>query len=560
MSKLYLVILCSLALHASAQWTQVGTALTGSARSLYFTDENNGFAVGGNNSNLGYIARTSDGGVNWTSTSYSGTALLRSIFFYTADTGYTCGASGLVLKTTDGGDNWETLYTNSSQYFRAVRFVSSLVGLLGGAAGTILKTTDGGTNWTAISLGQTTSDIIQLQMIDASTGFAVASSSAFVSGYIYRTTDGGDTWEQVYSDATKGFLALTIINSSTIYVGGYGQTILKSTDGGDTWESVYSGYAGNSFRAAAYANESKVFLVDDGTGNLSNGSILSTEDAGANWTDTQFSGIVWLCVTFPTPYVGYASNTVGTIYKIELPCDSVPTPSSINGDVTFCSGATAVFSVDEISGAESYDWVLPEGSTITDGEGTNSITVEIGANSGTVSVTAASDCATSGASSLEIIVNLTPPVPVVTFDAGTLSSSAATGNQWYYNGDEIPGATDQDYTPTENGTYHVVVTDNGCSSTSEPYEVVGVGISNAGDVSFTIAPNPMNDFTQIQVNDARADRLLITDVQGRIVFNQKITASHAIQFAGHSLASGMYSVRILNNKNELIGQSKLIVE
>jgi photosystem II stability/assembly factor-like uncharacterized protein len=558
MKKISTLLLFFFAVQASAQWSQVGTALTGSVRSLYFTDENNGFAVGGNNSNLGYIARTSDGGVNWTSTSYTGTALLRSIFFYTADTGYTCGAGGLVLRTTDGGDSWSTLYTNSSQYFRAVSFVSSQVGFLGGAAGTILRTTDGGINWTSTALGQTTSDIIQLQMLDENTGFAVASSSGFVSGYIYRTTDGGDTWEAVYNDATKGFLALTVIDASTIYAGGYGQTVLRSTDGGDTWESLYTGYAGNSFRSAAHATESQIFLVDDGTGNASNGSIVSSLDGGETWTDTQFTGIIWLCVTFPAPGIGYASNTVGTVYKYECPVPGTPDLSS--DPLTVCAGGQLTFSISDLGDVTDYNWSVPDDATIISGEGTTEITVQFGSGSGEVSVHAVNDCGDGPTASASVTV-VPNPEPVVTLDAGVLYSSEAEGNQWYFNGNEIAGATEDSYTPTENGDYYVLVTTpEGCTGTSNTVTVIGVGTPEVTVPGFLIAPNPMSEFTQININDPGAVRLIITDVQGRVVLNASIASARTITLNRQQLSEGLYLIRMLNDRNEITGTSKLIVQ
>ena len=46
----------------------------------------------------------------------------------------------------------------------------------------------------------------------------------------------------------------------------------------------------------------------------------------------------------------------------------------------------------------------------------------------------------------------------------TLTSSSATGNQWYLNGNPIGGATAQLYNAATAGDYTVTVTTNGCSS------------------------------------------------------------------------------------------------
>src|SRR4030095_10318514 len=126
MKKIYLlfvtlVAFCEL---TNAQWNYAGTAFIGFVRGIYFLNEDTGFAAGGDGSTTGYIAKTIDGGVNWTSTSFTQSNLLRSIDFVNNDTGYVSGAAGVLLQTTDGGATWSTLYTNSLQYFRAVDFVS----------------------------------------------------------------------------------------------------------------------------------------------------------------------------------------------------------------------------------------------------------------------------------------------------------------------------------------------------------------------------------------------------------------------------------------------------
>ena len=55
----------------------------------------------------------------------------------------------------------------------------------------------------------------------------------------------------------------------------------------------------------------------------------------------------------------------------------------------------------------------------------------------------------------------------------TLVSSAAKGNQWFYeDGRMVPGATDQKFTPTEDGVYYVSVSNGACySAPSQFYRV-----------------------------------------------------------------------------------------
>ena len=84
--------------------------------------------------------------------------------------------------------------------------------------------------------------------------------------------------------------------------------------------------------------------------------------------------------------------------------------------------------------------------------------------------------------------------PVITQNGTTLSSSAATNNQWYLNGTLIPGATGQTYLPTLSGNYQVAVSlANGCVALSDSFAYVILS-ANPGenDIGLTVFPNPAN--------------------------------------------------------------------
>lgn len=87
-------------------------------------------------------------------------------------------------------------------------------------------------------------------------------------------------------------------------------------------------------------------------------------------------------------------------------------------------------------------------------------------------------CATSLTGEFTVTVNAVPPTPVID-TPGTiavceasatirLTSSAASGNQWYFNGSPISGATshllDITRTPANSGNYTVMQTSAGCNS------------------------------------------------------------------------------------------------
>jgi len=87
------------------------------------------------------------------------------------------------------------------------------------------------------------------------------------------------------------------------------------------------------------------------------------------------------------------------------------TPSIINGSTEVCSGSSQVYSISAISGASSYTWTVPTGSTIVSGQGTTSLTVNMGSTSGNISVKAVNECFESSMKSVAITVKTAPQIP-----------------------------------------------------------------------------------------------------------------------------------------------------
>lgn len=84
-------------------------------------------------------------------------------------------------------------------------------------------------------------------------------------------------------------------------------------------------------------------------------------------------------------------------------------PGAISGLQTVCRGSTQTFSVSAVPGATSYTWTLPNGWTGT--STTNNISVTVGPNAGTVSVTADNASGSSQPQTLSINVNPLPGQP-----------------------------------------------------------------------------------------------------------------------------------------------------
>jgi len=126
----------------------------------------------------------------------------------------------------------------------------------------------------------------------------------------------------------------------------------------------------------------------------------------------------------------------GTPRTSNITVNNMPAqPGAISGNLTVCQGSSQAYSVTAVSGATSYTWTLPSGWSNT--STTNSITSTVGANGGTVSVTANNTCGSSNAQTATVIVTNTPSQP----SAITGSTTVCSGTTQTYSVSSVAGVT-----------------------------------------------------------------------------------------------------------------------
>ncbi|MCX7736839.1 MAG: T9SS type A sorting domain-containing protein [Candidatus Kapabacteria bacterium] len=156
-----------------------------------------------------------------------------------------------------------------------------------------------------------------------------------------------------------------------------------------------------------------------------------------------------------------------------------------------------------------------------------------------------------------IKINPKPPKPTITESKGTLYSSVIKGNQWYYNGNKIPGAVGNTYFHQErSGFYSVQVTDdNGCvSEMSDPFNFVS-SVQEFGESGiFQIYPNPSNGITKLNINNQAGNQLRfrILNNLGQVINYGNLTPDsdfYSTELNLEGISSGNYVIQIeLNNK------------
>jgi subtilisin-like proprotein convertase family protein len=162
------------------------------------------------------------------------------------------------------------------------------------------------------------------------------------------------------------------------------------------------------------------------------------------------------------------------------------------GNVTLCSGASAVYTVPAAVGATTYNWTVPAPNIITAGQGTNTVTVQWnGTTNANVCVTATGPCGNSTQQCLPVEINSVPLAPNVSGNA-----SVCGGTSISYTTAAITGVSSYNWTVTGGvitagaGTNTVQVTWNPNVTTGQVCVTAtnGCGNSIQDCENITVAP------------------------------------------------------------------------
>ena len=273
-------------------------------RDGWFFDSNNGYAVGDQGFSSGVISKTTNGGVNWTTSVIPSTSIT-SVYFLNNNTGYAVGSyQPSAYRTTNGGLNWTTMTMGGTDQLQDV-FALDANNIFAVGGKNLYKSTDGGTSWTNSETSVPYVSHFSVYFKNASTGFIGGDAGGF-----QVTTDGGLTWATRNTPATDNLIKDLQFNDPEILAVGDDENLYKSTDYGITWSSM-------NFKSSAPANVKGSMSAIDKFNNTivisgSFGLIYKSTDNGNSWSS--------LTVSLHDSYLQglYVSSMSGKMWAVGL--------------------------------------------------------------------------------------------------------------------------------------------------------------------------------------------------------------------------------------------------
>lgn len=110
----------------------------------------------------------------------------------------------------------------------------------------------------------------------------------------------------------------------------------------------------------------------------------------------------------------------------------------------------------------------------------------------------------------------------------------------------IPGETGQSFTATANGNYAVLITENGCTDTSNCFAITGLSIIEGGLKSeISLYPNPVTDKLYIDFNqDVSKVTISLVNALGQVVVDEFVPSSNNVELNLNDLDVGVYILHV----------------
>jgi photosystem II stability/assembly factor-like uncharacterized protein len=262
---------------------------------MVFTSEAVGYLMG----DEGEIIKTTDQGNSWSLIYDISTDWASSIYFTDENTGYVVGgwSNPTFVKTTDAGLTWQEIEIDYFVSFSGIAFnENGKNGIVVGSGtsngstsepGNIVKISENwGENWDDKSYLDGENDFYDIVFFEDSVGYLFGGYYYWL-GNGYKTYNKGLTWEKLNISAEDNIVDCYFINKDIGFIDVANDSIYRTLDGGNTW-MVLPGVASSNFKS------NHIYFFSQDTGFYTTGAyILKTETFGNEW-DTVAGPGYWI--------------------------------------------------------------------------------------------------------------------------------------------------------------------------------------------------------------------------------------------------------------------------
>ncbi|MEQ9405647.1 MAG: Ig-like domain-containing protein [Cyclobacteriaceae bacterium] len=210
-----------------------------------------------------------------------------------------------------------------------------------------------------------------------------------------------------------------------------------------------------------------------------------------------------------------------------------------------CSGSTSVVMA---SGAFEYNWydendnLLQLGGSTYESQPEASIKLFVEGVDGQGNVTAQRF-------EIEVVVNPTPDVTITGEETFSVLQESGTTYQWYFNGEEIVGATNASYTPEEEGEYYVIALNSfGCEATSSSVTFTpALGVDDFS-IQIDLYPIPSSEWLNITSDeDLSRYEFRVIGLEGKDQLVISTITGDEARLDIRSLKSGVYFLQLIRD-------------
>ncbi len=257
-------------------WKDIPTAMpTGSfIFGCQLVDEQTFYLAAGIDPDSGVVMKTTNAGVNWTTTPLDSMFYLSRIVFRNSQLGFTCGTTrsggGKIFKTTDGGATWKPIYESKEGFVTSIQcptdqHIYGTMTMLDASGGMLLRSTNGGLTW-----GEEKVDGHEMHsnfFIDADRGYACG------NGVILVTSNGGVQWSNAGYTGFENINYVHVTGNRAFAVGTSG-ILLESTIDASVDEpasviaSVYPNPAKHRVRITSPLHGAQSIVIHDVLGRI----------------------------------------------------------------------------------------------------------------------------------------------------------------------------------------------------------------------------------------------------------------------------------------------------